>query len=233
MRAASAERVEANSTICGEKHGDCMLKIQSLTDFIAVNAWLRLGRLSWNGVRIGHGSWIKSTAEIGHGTATGAGFVVRGAGALTVGRYCAIGESVRIITSNHDTAYLSMNLLVQDRIVGRRMLAPKRDVVIGNDVWIGDAAIILPGVTVGDGAVIGAGAVVTRPVPAFKIVAGNPARIIKDRFAPEVAARIAELAWWTWPEEKQKRYADLFATCCETPIDLPDAPVANEADGDP
>ena len=188
-----------------------MFDIRSLLGFALANAWLRLGGLRWRKVRIGHGSWIKSPTTIGQGTATGSGFVVRGAGCLVMGRYCAVGESVRVITSNHDTACLSLNLLVQDRVLGRRMIAGKRDVTIGHDVWIGDQAIILPGVTIGNGAVIGAGSVVTRAVPAFAIVAGNPARIIKDRFPPELAARVEQLAWWEWSEDAQGKRAELFA----------------------
>lgn len=206
-----------------------MLKIGSLFGLLVANAWLRFARLQWNSVRIGRGSWIKSAAIFGLGTATGTGFVVRGAGMLTMGRYCAVGESVRIITSNHDTAYLSMNLLVQERVLGKRLIAAKRDVAIGNDVWIGDGVTILPGVTVGDGAVIGAGTVVTRPIPAFMVVGGNPAKIIKERFPPEIAARVARLAWWDWPEEKQKRHAGLF----ETRFDItPDALAGLSSDDD-
>lgn len=187
-----------------------MLRIGSMLGLVAANLWLRVGRLTWAGVRIGRGSWIKSFCSLGRGTATGNGFVIRGMGELSVGRYCAIGESVRVITSNHDTACLSLNLLVQDRVLGRRMVADKRTVTIGHDVWIGDQAIILPGVTVGNGAVIGAGSVVTRAVPAFTIVAGNPARVIRNRFPPENAARVEQLAWWEWSEREQRKRADLF-----------------------
>lgn len=188
-----------------------MLKIRTLLGLAIVNACLRCGRLRWQGVRIGWGGWIKSRITVGRGTGIAGRFVVRGAGTLTIGRYCAIGESVRILTSNHDMARLSINYHVQDRLLGRRFVARKRDVLIGNDVWIGDGATILPGVTVGDGAVIGAGAVVARPVEPFQVVAGNPATVLKHRFPPEVAARIAELAWWNWSEEEQRRHAELFA----------------------
>jgi phosphonate metabolism protein (transferase hexapeptide repeat family) len=71
-------------------------------------------------------------------------------------------------------------------------------VQIGHDVWIGHGAIVLPGRNIGTGAVVAAGAVVTKDVPAYTIVAGNPARMIKRRFPEIVADRLARLAWWDW-----------------------------------
>jgi phosphonate metabolism protein (transferase hexapeptide repeat family) len=71
-------------------------------------------------------------------------------------------------------------------------------ITIGNDTWIGHGAIVMPGVTIGNGAVIGSGAVVTHDVPAFSIAVGSPARVIKSRFAPDVAERLEQLAWWDW-----------------------------------
>lgn len=76
------------------------------------------------------------------------------------------------------------------------------DMVIGPDVWIGTEAMILPGVTVGAGAVIAARAVVARDVPPYAIVAGNPARIVRQRYDEATVARLLELAWWDWPVDK-------------------------------
>jgi len=187
-----------------------MFNCYSFFHLMFVNLLLRIVPIKLFGVRIGMGSWIKSLISIGCGTSIARGFVVRGEGKLTVGRYCAIGETVLILTSNHDIARLSISYRVQDRILGKRFVARKRDVIIGNDVWVGDRAIILAGVMVGDGAVIGAGAVVTRSVPSFAVVGGNPARVIKQRFSPKVVTQVSRLAWWNWPESEQNRRAELF-----------------------
>lgn len=72
---------------------------------------------------------------------------------------------------------------------------------IGHDTWIGHGAIVKPEVTVGDGAVIASGAIVTRDVAPYTIVAGTPARPLRDRQPPEIAERLIALAWWDWDHE--------------------------------
>jgi phosphonate metabolism protein (transferase hexapeptide repeat family) len=104
---------------------------------------------------------------------------------------------------------------------GRR----QQRVTIGHDAWIGRAAIVLPGRTVGTGAVVGAGAVVTRDVAPYTIVAGNPARVIRDRFAPEIVARLQALAWWDWPHRRLRAALDDFRT-----MDVVDFVSKHEAD---
>ena len=83
-------------------------------------------------------------------------------------------------------------------------------VTIGNDVWIGWHAIIMPGVTIGDGAIVAAGAVVTHNVPAYAIVGGVPAKIIKMRFSGENIKKFLRIKWWDWPDEKIKENLELF-----------------------
>lgn len=78
----------------------------------------------------------------------------------------------------------------------------KGDILIGNDVWIATEAIIMSGVTIGDGAVIGARAVVTKDVPPYSIVAGNPAIMIKKRFDDKTIQRLLEIKWWDWDNSK-------------------------------
>ncbi|ATX81428.1 Acetyltransferase (isoleucine patch superfamily) [Mariprofundus ferrinatatus] len=191
------------------------LKLDTSITQMAVNAWLRVGRFRWQGVFLGRGTRIKCRFSAGNGTGIGNGFACRGSGRLEIGRYCAIGEAVRVVTSNHDMNRVTTNFFLQSRVLGRTIESGKRDVTIGNDVWIGDGAIILAGVEIGDGTVIGAGSVVTRSLPPYKVAGGNPARIIRDRFPPEVVGRIAALKWWEWSESEQARHARLFAAACD------------------
>jgi len=76
----------------------------------------------------------------------------------------------------------------------------KQDAVtIGHDVWLGQGARLLPGARLGHGVIVGAVAVVAGRVPDYAVVAGNPARVIRMRFGPEIVARLLEIAWWNWP----------------------------------
>ncbi|HMA14339.1 MAG TPA: chloramphenicol acetyltransferase, partial [Kiloniellaceae bacterium] len=75
-------------------------------------------------------------------------------------------------------------------------------VTLGHDIWLGHGVTVLAGVTIGTGAVVGAGAVVSRDVAPYRIVAGVPARTIRDRFPAAIAGRLQALAWWDWPHER-------------------------------
>lgn len=85
-----------------------------------------------------------------------------------------------------------------------------KETFIGNDVWIGSNVSIKAGATIGDGAVVGMSSVVTKDVPPYAVVVGNPARIIKYRFSEEVIQKLLDIEWWKWDEEQLKQNADLF-----------------------
>lgn len=127
---------------------------------------------------------------------------------LVMGRFCQIAHGVRFITAsaNHDMVGLTtfpFPVFDPATIDGYKAgFAGLPDTVIGHDVWIGHGALILPGVTIGSGAIIGAGSVVARDVAPYSIVAGNPARRIRLRFAPDVVDRLLALAWWDWPLDR-------------------------------
>ncbi len=134
-----------------------------------------------------------------------------------IGAFCSIAAEVAIGGGAHPLDTVSTSpLFCRGSNIFRKNLAsipyePYRTTVIGNDVWIGTRAIVLQGVTVGNGAVIGAGAVVTKDVPPYAIVAGNPARILRMRFPEETAAALEALAWWGWEERKLKACGDAMA----------------------
>lgn len=125
----------------------------------------------------------------------------------TVGKFCSIAAMTRINPGNHPmqrasqahftyraSAYFGGEDDEQEFFAWRRA----HRVVIGHDVWIGHGAVVLPGRRIGTGAVIAAGAVVTKDVGDYTIVAGNPARPVRLRFATAIAERLKRLAWWDW-----------------------------------
>ena len=87
-----------------------------------------------------------------------------------------------------------------------------KSVIIGNDVWIGEGVFINDGITVGDGAIIGAHSVVTHDIPAYAVVAGAPAKVLRYRFSEDEVQKLIELKWWDWPEEKLKQQGNRFAS---------------------
>lgn len=125
---------------------------------------------------------------------------------LTIGRFCQIANGVRVITSSanhrHDGATTFPFAIFGGGVEGRASM-PTRfpDTVIGHDVWLGDGATILPGARIGNGVIVGARAVVGGTVPDYAVVAGNPARVVRMRFAPDRISALLDLAWWDWPIE--------------------------------
>jgi virginiamycin A acetyltransferase len=131
---------------------------------------------------------------------------------ITIGSFCSIAKDVTIQEYNHRTDRLTTYYIEKNLFGGRNKdeISSKGPIAIGNDVWIGAKAIILSGISIGDGAIVAAGSVVTKDVPAYAIVGGNPARIIKYRFSEEVIRQLENLRWWDWPMDKILKHKSLL-----------------------
>ncbi len=137
---------------------------------------------------------------------------------LVIGRFCAIARGVKFIMNG--ASHLMSGISTYPFHIfgnGWERAAPpvdafphKGDTVVGNDVWLGYDALVMPGVSIGDGAIVAARAVVAADVPAYTIVAGNPARPVRQRFDPATAARLQALAWWHWPVADISRHLALI-----------------------
>ena len=147
---------------------------------------------------------------------------------LVIGRFCSIGAEARFIMNggNHPTDWITTYPFPafgegwEDAMPAQ--WPTRGDTVIGNDVWIGYGAIIMPAVHVGDGAIIGTGAVVTRSVPPYAIVGGNPAAVIRYRFESAVIDRLLALRWWDW--DAATITARVRAICAGDVASLEDTP---------
>lgn len=145
--------------------------------------------------------------SIGRGSYGDLKLVDCGEGAkLTIGAYTSIAAGVTVFLGcEHRSDWVTtypFNILWSSARHYEGHPKTKGDVVIGSDVWIGAEAMILSGVNIGNGAVIGARSVISRDVPSYAIVAGNPARVVKHRFSPEIAQRLLVTQWWSWSEEQ-------------------------------
>lgn len=127
---------------------------------------------------------------------------------LSVGRFTSIGQDVVVVLGNHRTdtvttyPFKSLRRFWHTAAGTADDHSSKGDVDIGSDVWIGQGVTILSGVRVGDGAVLAAQSVVTKDVPPYAVVAGNPARVIRLRFDDATVSQLLKIRWWDWSEDE-------------------------------
>jgi acetyltransferase-like isoleucine patch superfamily enzyme len=131
---------------------------------------------------------------------------------LKIGKFCSFADNVEIfLGGNHRMDWITtypLSILKNNWPETKEITndtITKGNVTIGNDVWIGRDATIMSGVTIGDGAVIGAKAMVTKDVPAYAVVVGNPGKIAKFRFDKKTIAALLKIKWWDWPVEKIRK----------------------------
>jgi virginiamycin A acetyltransferase len=127
---------------------------------------------------------------------------------VSIGKFVQIAHGTQFITSsaNHQMNGISTYPFAVFGEPWSTMYEPcwpnKGDTTVGHDVWFGHESLIMPAVTIGSGAIIAARSVVTKDVPAYAIVAGNPARVVRMRFSDAEISRLLAIAWWDWPVEK-------------------------------
>ncbi|HEY9057970.1 MAG TPA: DapH/DapD/GlmU-related protein [Aurantimonas sp.] len=156
-----------------------------------------------------------------------------------IGKFCSVAANVRINALDHPmerptTHKISYRPNEYFRFLpidsGWREHRRAKRVAIGHDVWIGHGAVVMPGVRIGDGAAIGANAVVAKDVASYTIVAGVPARPLRERFPAEIAERLRRLAWWDWsPEVLFAAIPDMQALPIEAFLDKWEADIAAQS----
>jgi acetyltransferase-like isoleucine patch superfamily enzyme len=130
-----------------------------------------------------------------------------------IGRYCAIAWDTTVNATAHPASSLTVSAFPYVPEMGAFVVARDQTwarTVLGNDVWIGANAVVMPGVRIGDGAIVGAGAVVTKDVPPYAVVAGVPARHVRWRFDEATVARLLALQWWRLDRVVIQANLDLF-----------------------
>jgi chloramphenicol O-acetyltransferase type B len=144
---------------------------------------------------------------------------------LIIGSFCSIGSGVSFIMAGnqgHRHNWISsfpFFYMPEVESFSRSIdgFENAGDTLVGNDVWIGSEAMIMPGVKIGDGAVIGSRALITKDVAPYTIVGGNPARTIKTRFSEEHIKMLLEIKWWDWDE---KKLSNAISIICSENIEL-------------
>jgi len=135
---------------------------------------------------------------------------------LRIGSFCSIASVAQIFLGGDHrldwvTTYPFSQFWEEAKNIKGHPIT-KGDVIIGNDVWVGTDALIMSGVKIGDGAVIGARAVVTKDVPPYAIMVGNPARLIRYRFNDSTIQKLLEIKWWDWDNELIVKFLPLLSS---------------------
>jgi serine acetyltransferase len=162
---------------------------------------------------VARGTVFQGDVAVGLATTIGPSSLVHGP--VEIGRYCQFGASVGLYGRDHPTTRATT--YVNQRLLGVALsdLAREAPVRIGHGVWLGHGAVVLRGVTIGDGSIIGAGAVVTSDCPAYGVMVGNPARLVRHRVNADVAAAIDASRWWELSPAELAPYRDALTTDLE------------------
>ena len=136
---------------------------------------------------------------------------------LMIGKFCQIASDAKFIMNgahhpmNGFSTYPFNMFVCTDWNKIQNSRKTKGDTTIKNDVWIGYNATIMPGITIGNGAIIAANSTVTKDVPDYTIVGGNPAKPIRKRFDDSTIEKLLKISWWDWPIEKITKYGNIIA----------------------
>lgn len=146
-------------------------------------------------------------------TITGPGTVIKSLKEkIHIGSFTSIGQNVCIVDFNHSFGRISSSfihhLVLKESYLDD--IQTKGPVIIGEDVWVGSNTVILPGITIGRGSIVGAGSIVTKNIPKYSVVFGNPAKIISKRFEDDIINILEDLMWWEWDNDKIVHYKNMF-----------------------